>query len=249
MERATITAKGKVQRAGYRDYVLDLATELGVVGYVENQLDGTVLIVGEAEKDILEDFIRKLKPEDDPLINVDKTDIKYEKPTGEFKYFEIRRGSSDEESGERLDTAQKALKVLIKTTGKMNVDLGNKIDKGNKTLGEKIDNVADKQDQMLDKQDQMREDMNKNFTTLGEKIDQGFTKMDENFTTLGGKIDNVSSKIDNMSNKLDSFHQDTVQKFDRMDTKYDKVSEKMDSIDKTLQKLTEAILLLAKSKT
>jgi hydrogenase maturation factor HypF (carbamoyltransferase family) len=34
-------ARGRAQRVGYRRYVLDLAQELGVTGYVKNLDDGT----------------------------------------------------------------------------------------------------------------------------------------------------------------------------------------------------------------
>ncbi len=87
MERAIILAKGKVQRVGYRDFVFDTAIDLGVVGFVENQKDGTVRIVGEAEKNVLEGFIRKVQSDDDPLIKVIHADVEYEKATDEFKHF------------------------------------------------------------------------------------------------------------------------------------------------------------------
>jgi len=165
MERTEIMVRGKVQRTGYRDYVFETAVELGVAGYVENQLDGTVKIVAEAGKDILEDFIGKLKPEDDPLIGVNKTDVNYEKATGEFKNFEIRRGTADEESGERLDTAAKSMKVLIKTVIGMNDDLGGRID----NLGGKIDNVAEMQKQTIDKLDSFHHDTIQRFDNLDIK--------------------------------------------------------------------------------
>ena len=138
MQRARIIMKGRVQRVGYRDFVFDMAMDMGVVGFVENQKDGTVKIVGEAVRGVLEEFIEKVQPDDDPLIKVTGHHIDYKKATGEFEHFEIRRGSPEEETGERLDTAGKSLKELIKTTAKMNVN-----------LGAKIDNVANKQDQMI----------------------------------------------------------------------------------------------------
>ncbi|MEA2032192.1 MAG: acylphosphatase [Euryarchaeota archaeon] len=50
MKRATIIAKGKVQKVGYRDFVQDSARELGITGYVENLEDGNVKIVCEGEE-------------------------------------------------------------------------------------------------------------------------------------------------------------------------------------------------------
>jgi len=45
--KAEITAKGTVQKVGYRDYVQEKARKLSVKGYVENLRDGSVRIVCE----------------------------------------------------------------------------------------------------------------------------------------------------------------------------------------------------------
>ncbi len=81
-KRATIIAKGRVQRVGYRDLIADCAMDLGVFGFVENQPDGTVKIVVEGEDEILEEFVRKAQPEDDPMIRIGQVDVNYEKATG-----------------------------------------------------------------------------------------------------------------------------------------------------------------------
>jgi len=60
MKRANIIAKGKVQKVGYRDFVQDIARELGIAGYVENLEDGTVTIVCEGEEPKIEEFIRDI---------------------------------------------------------------------------------------------------------------------------------------------------------------------------------------------
>ena len=85
-----------MQRVGYRDLVADRAMDLGVVGFVENQPDGTVKIVLEGEEGILEEFVKKAQPEDDPLIRITQVDVAHEKATGEFEFFEIKRGSSED---------------------------------------------------------------------------------------------------------------------------------------------------------
>ena len=113
MKRAIVIAKGRVQRVGYRDLVADWAMDLGVVGFVENQPDGTVKIVVEGEDEILDEFVRKAQPEDDPLIRIMEVDVEYEKATGEFELFKIKRGSSEEETAERLDTILACLRALL----------------------------------------------------------------------------------------------------------------------------------------
>ena len=49
-------ANGRVQGVGFRYYVWKIASELGIKGYVQNQWDGTVKIVAQAEEHTLQTF-------------------------------------------------------------------------------------------------------------------------------------------------------------------------------------------------
>ena len=51
---------GVVQGVGYRAFVRSCAMELGVVGTVRNQDDGSVLVVAEGSNDILERFEKSI---------------------------------------------------------------------------------------------------------------------------------------------------------------------------------------------
>ncbi len=215
MKRAIIIVKGRVQKVGYRDLVADRAMDLGVVGFVENQPDRTVKIIAEGEEEILEEFVKKAQPEDDPLIRITQVDVEYEKATGEFEFFEIKRGSSEEETAERLDTAAKSLKELIKTTAMMNENLGNKIDAGREEISSTIKSgnemLAAKQDVMLGKQDQT-------ISIIKSGVDETRESREENKTIL------------------QDFHRDTIQRFDNLDTKYGKIAE---NIERILEELKE----------
>ena len=101
MKRAIIIAKGRVQKAGYRDFVQDSARELGITGDVENLEDGTVKIVCEGEEQKIEDFIRAINVKKE-FIDVTATSVNYEEPTGEFKVFKIKYGTVPEELGDRI---------------------------------------------------------------------------------------------------------------------------------------------------
>ncbi len=101
MKRANIIAKGKVQKVGYRDFVQDIARELGITGNVENLEDGNVKIVCEGEEPKIEDFIRDIKVKKD-FIDVSGMSLEYEAPTGEFKLFKIKYGTMPEELGDRI---------------------------------------------------------------------------------------------------------------------------------------------------
>ncbi len=185
-----ITVKGRVQRTNYRDQVEEIARKLNVTGHVENLKPYDVKIVAEGEEESIKNFIEQINIQKFPVF-VEDLKIKKGHATGEFEYFEIKRGDWKEELGERLDTAGKLLHASL----------------------DKQDQMLDKQDQMLDKQEETIEVLGAKIDNQAQKTEEGFSKMDQNFTTL------------------------------RQD--YGKLSDKMDDINKTLKKLTDAILKLA----
>ena len=151
--RAKIIVKGEVQRVGYRDAVEKIARKLNIKGFVENLKPYDVRIVCEGEEGDVKRFVGALKIEGDSLISVSDIAVAYEKPTGEFKYFEIKRGSSEEETAERLDLAALHLKSLVSVVSVMNKNLGGKIDNLGEHLGGKIDAIREDTSAMLAKQD------------------------------------------------------------------------------------------------
>jgi len=82
---AIIIAKGKVQKVRYRSKVKDIANSLGAVGEAENLEDGSVKIVAEAKKAVLDDF-KKIKIKN-YLIDVRDVSVSFEDATGEFSPF------------------------------------------------------------------------------------------------------------------------------------------------------------------
>jgi acylphosphatase len=102
--RAVITASGEVQRVGYRGVVERFARKMKLTGNVSNIKPYDVRIVCEGNKASIDSFIRLIKIKEYP-IDVENLDFKFEDATGEFEYFEIKRGDMAEELGERLDIA------------------------------------------------------------------------------------------------------------------------------------------------
>jgi len=214
MKRITVIVKGEVQRVGYRDEVQRVARKLGIKGYVENIKPYDVRIVAEGEEKDLKEFIKAIKIERFP-IEVESIDVKWDKATDEFEYFEIKRGPPEEELGERLDAAAKYLFRSVQL-GERSVELSEKsvaLGERSVQLGERSVELSEKSVALGERSVEIGEKMlEKQDLTISE-IRQGFSRMDQNFTTL------------------------------RDD--YGRISDKMDSIDKTLQKLTKAILKLA----
>jgi acylphosphatase len=174
---------------GYRDAVERIARKGNINGFVENLKPYDVRIVCEGEQGDIKRFIGALKIEDDPLINISDVAAEYEKPTGEFEYFEIKRGSSEEETAERMDLAALHLKNLTSAVSTMNKNIGGKIDNLDEHLAGKIDGLGEHLAGKID--------------NLGGKFDAGREENKEGFAMLGAKIDAIKADTSTMTEKQD----------------------------------------------
>lgn len=216
--RTEIIVKGEVQRVGYRDEVEKIARKLNIKGFVENLKPYDVRIVCEGEEGEVKRFIGALRIEGDPLIRVSDIAVEYDRPTGEFEYFEIKRGSSEEETAERLDLAARHLKSLVSVVSGMNENIGGKIDAGREEnregftmLGDKIDTIKgdtsamlEKQDKTLEKQDRtigiledVREDMGEitNALTFLKEIYRETVELREKYELLSRDVEAIKMKM------------------------------------------------------
>lgn len=109
--RAIITASGEVQRVGYRGLVERVARKMKLTGFVENIKPYEVRIVCEGDKKSIDSFISLIRIKEYP-IDVEHLVVRFEDATGEFEYFEIKRGDMAEELGERLDIANIRMTVM-----------------------------------------------------------------------------------------------------------------------------------------
>jgi len=88
--RAHVWISGRVQGVFFRAHTKELADELGLTGWVRNLPDGRVEAVFEGEEDAVKEVIEWCK-RGPPLASVEKVEVRYEQPTGEFRGFRILR--------------------------------------------------------------------------------------------------------------------------------------------------------------
>ena len=110
--KAVIIARGEVQRVGYRDVVERAARKMKLTGIVENVKPYDVKIICEGNKTSIDSFIKLIDIKEHP-IDVEELEVSFEDATGDFDYFEIKRGNITEELGERLDIANDKMKQMI----------------------------------------------------------------------------------------------------------------------------------------
>ena len=161
MKRLTLMVSGDVQRAGYRDRVIEFGRSLGLTGYAENLPDGRVRVVAEGEEGRLE-LLREYADIRNALINVEGVESSFSAATGEFSnFFKL---VSEGETDERLDTAAELLKELIDATKE-----------GFNKLVEGQGMMLGKQDSMLGKQDSLIKLTGKGFSDVKSEMKTGFS--------------------------------------------------------------------------
>ena len=200
MQRVEITARGDVQKVGFRDAVQRAARKLGLSGTVQNVEPYDVRIVAEGEEAALKEFVKAIDIQDGP-IRVQELDVSWAPATGEFQYFKILRGDWQEELGERFDTAVVLLHRSIELgeqnlmVSKENLSVGKMMLEKQDRMLEKQDRMLEKQDRMLDKQDRMLDKQDR----MLEKQDQMIEKQDQ----MIDKQDQMIDKQDQMIDKQD----------------------------------------------
>jgi len=187
MKRVVIIAKGEVQRVGYRDEVERIARKLGLTGYVENLKPYDVMIVAEGDEERLKQFIELVKIQKFPIF-VENLEVTWQEATGEFSFFEIRRGDWTEELFERLDAAGRLLYRNVELSEKA-VELGEK----NLKLSERAVELSERAVELGEKNLKLSEKavaLSERTVELGEKnlkLSEKAVELSERAVELGEK--------------------------------------------------------------
>src|SRR5256712_14181984 len=88
MERLHAVVRGDVQGVGFRYFVQRKAQELGVGGWVRNNQDGTVELVAEGNRDVLEQLQRAAE-EGPRMAPVERVDAQWSPATGNLPFAEL----------------------------------------------------------------------------------------------------------------------------------------------------------------
>ncbi len=186
-KHAEIIVYGRVQKAGFRDFIDEIAFHFNLNGYVKNLNDGTVQIICEGEENSIKELLEKINISQYP-IRVENIDVVYKKPTGEYRTFEvIREEDLTTATYERMDAAVRYIR-------EMNSDLSQKIDGLGNNLGDKIDGLGDN---LGDKIDGLGDNLSGKIDGLGDNLGD---KIDQNRIEITSEIcstrDDFRSHID-----------------------------------------------------
>lgn len=80
---------GRVQMVMYRDFSQRKARKLGLGGFAHNESDGSVTVVAEGSRELLEQYIAYLH-KGSIFSHVENVQVEWKEATDEFKDFNIR---------------------------------------------------------------------------------------------------------------------------------------------------------------
>jgi len=95
LKACRVRVRGRVQSVGYRRFVLELAQELGLVGYVLNERDDSVTLFAQGGAEPLAKFLESIRVPPRGLVR--EVAVEEADPVSGLEYFEIRFGSVQEE--------------------------------------------------------------------------------------------------------------------------------------------------------
>jgi len=162
-----------VQKVGYRNTLYRLAKKMKITGYVKNLSDpdeSVEAVVQHHDEKVLEDFIRQINI-NDGFIEVQEI-IKEEIKDKKYEKFEVIRGSSDDENGERLDLAELQLKRLTEA-----------VISGNQKIIEKQDENTNVLKKFSEETHASFDLMEKKYGAISEKLGK-LDKMADSFDEL-----------------------------------------------------------------
>ncbi|MEM2921695.1 MAG: acylphosphatase [Nitrososphaerota archaeon] len=105
MKAYNVRVYGKVQRVGFRRFVQELGQELGLVGYVKNERDGSVTVFVQGDEAAAARFIESMKSTQPPA-TVRTVEVEETKTKPRLKYFEISYGRLADELQEGFGAMQ-----------------------------------------------------------------------------------------------------------------------------------------------
>ncbi|MGQ9744395.1 MAG: acylphosphatase [Candidatus Bathycorpusculaceae bacterium] len=101
-----VKVSGKVQRIGYRRFILENAQELGLGGFVRNEADGSVRVFVQGEESLVEEFLKRIKEPPRPAV-VKDFEVRAADLNPNLKFFSVEFGSLAEELQEGFGSMEK----------------------------------------------------------------------------------------------------------------------------------------------
>jgi len=187
---------GRVQRVGYRRFVLDSALEHSLSGYVKNERDGSVTVFAQGDDGAVERFVESLKSPPPPAL-VKSIDVKDVKPKPRLKYFVIKPSPLHEELQEGFGAMQS---IFIDYWGEFRGFVGEFRDYRNEFRGF-VGEFRDFRQEFRDYREEFRDyrqefrDYRQEFKDYRQEFREFAKRTDDNFKAIMERYGEISEKL------------------------------------------------------
>jgi acylphosphatase len=236
MKAVRVTVRGRVQRVGYRRYLLDTAQEEGISGYVRNMPDGSVVVQAQGEPSALRSFLRKLKSPPLPT-RVKSVEERTSRPSGKTKGFSLVSGGLAEEMQEGFGSMQGEFR-----------DYGSEFKNFRSEFKDYRQEFRDYRSDFEDYRGEFEDyrtgfkgfasRTDDSFRTLGDKLDSFANRTDENFNRMNAKYGEISDKLSAIMSQLTEQVGKTLETLDSMRTE---TAQTAQTLNESLRLLREAV--------
>ncbi len=189
MEAYILRVYGRVQRVGFRRYILDLAQDLGLTGYAKNLPDGSIEIFVQGGKEQLSIFLGMVKQSPPPAkirgIKEEGTAV-----NPEIREFKIIYGELSDELQEGFGAMQTIFTEYWKEIRDYRQefrDFAGRTDENFKLISDKYGEISEKLTIILEtlirESKETREMLNETMKTLKEALERLPKSLREPWTT------------------------------------------------------------------
>lgn len=162
---------GRVQRVGYRRFVLDTAQELGVAGYVRNEVNGSVVIFAQGESERMKELLKRLRSPPPPAMVKDIVESGA-RARPNLRHFGNKFGTVQEELQEGFGAVQTEFQDY---RGEFR-GFAKRTDENFKTLGDRYGEISEKLTKILEtliaESTQTRQALNETMGLLREAVER-----------------------------------------------------------------------------
>lgn len=137
MKALKIRISGRIQRTGYRWFIVELARDLKLLGTVEFTENGDLLIHVQGEDKTVEEFVNKLKTPPPP-VHVREFTIEETKPDSKLKSFTVKYGTIGDELHEGFGPIQYIIEGRLSEISSQMIVLKNVLEEVTRKLDELI---------------------------------------------------------------------------------------------------------------
>ncbi|MEM2991068.1 MAG: acylphosphatase [Halobacteria archaeon] len=225
MQALTLRFKGRVQRVGFRRYILDLAQDLQISGYVVNEKDGSVTVFAQGSEENLTQFVKRAQNPPPPAFVKEFSEQKAELDSS-IKYFVIKPGELWEEMSEGFGAMQTIF-----------VDYWGEFREFRQEFRDFRGEFKDFREEFKDYRQEFRE-FRQEFKDYREEFRDFAKRTDENFRFVLEKYGEISEKLTTILNTLIEESKKTREMLEALGKE---LNETRTALAQALQMLSEAV--------